>query len=680
MASIPPNLSRVPNTLASRLALSHITRANVALIRAQEQLATQRAVNRPSDDIVKAAAIGVLDDRLERSDQLKRNYQHASAALGVLDNTLGEASGLALQARDIASEQANLTASASERASQAVVVEQMLAGLFNIANREGVAGFVLGGTTTSRRPVESFMGYYRYVAEGDGLTTDLDQASTVPITLGPSAVAGRSARVRGTVDLNPTLTGATRIADVAGARGLGVSLGPVEFSVGGGARVRVELAGADSFQDIADRVTAALREFETAQGVAVLGPGGVSLAGGAVSIDVAAGQSVEFFEVGTGITARDLGLTADPGFAYTAASPGGRDVAPRLTPRTRVADLAGVAGPLGSVRVSNAGREVVVDLSGAQTVEDIKNAIESTNIGVRVGVNTAGNGLDILTEVASGSARSLSISEVAGGDTATRLGVRTFAMDTPISDLNFGRGVSVVDNVPDPVSGVINQNLNTDMRITLGDGTEIDIDLRPDDLTTVGNVVAVMNTQVQAALFALGRPGSTLAVGLADDGNGITLRQDPSINGVLFVEPLNNSGSAEHLGLLHGTFDPASATLTGEDRAKVRVESLFTHLVDLRDSLRSNNVRGISLAGDALADIADQLAEVRGQIGGSARIVDAGLERETDRAVLDESVRSGLRDVDFAAAASRFSLLQTQLQAGLQSASMIERLTLLDYL
>jgi flagellin-like hook-associated protein FlgL len=74
------------------------------------------------------------------------------------------------------------------------------------------------------------------------------------------------------------------------------------------------------------------------------------------------------------------------------------------------------------------------------------------------------------------------------------------------------------------------------------------------------------------------------------------------------------------------------------------------------------------------------LGETRGLIGGYARQVDEAKVRETDRATLDEQTRSQLQDTDITAAATRFSLLQTQLQAGLQITALTHSRTLLDFL
>jgi flagellin-like hook-associated protein FlgL len=262
MSSIPSNIARVPNSLVARLALTNLGRTNSALLQVQQQIATGRAILRPSDNIVRSATIGVLDDRLELSSQRIRNLQHGAASLNIMDSALEEANDLALQAKSIASEQLNITSSATERAGQAVVVDSLLQSLFTLANRESVAGHIFGGSITSRPPIEPFLGGYRYVGSGPGLTTDLGLASSVPITLGEgNPISARSSRVRGSVDLNPNLTADTRLADLEGARGLGISAGTVQFSVNGGTPVTIDLNGADTIGDVVTRLTASIREY-----------------------------------------------------------------------------------------------------------------------------------------------------------------------------------------------------------------------------------------------------------------------------------------------------------------------------------------------------------------------------------------------------------------------------------
>jgi flagellar hook-associated protein 3 FlgL len=172
MSIVPASLSRVPELMLMRTSLLRLNRTNVDLFNVQTQLSTGLRVNRPSDDIVRTAAISILDDRLERSDQRLRNLDHASLALDVLDSALGEASDLVLEAKSIASNQSNIGASAEERELQSEVIDSIIQTLANVANRKSIAGYAFGGSSAGRQPIGEHMGGYRYVGEGRGLFTD----------------------------------------------------------------------------------------------------------------------------------------------------------------------------------------------------------------------------------------------------------------------------------------------------------------------------------------------------------------------------------------------------------------------------------------------------------------------------------------------------------------------------
>lgn len=685
MSSIPANFARTPNLLFSQLSLSRLNRTGVEMFRTQEQLSTGHAINRLSDDAIKAATILTLDDRIERSEQVRRNLSHASASLGVLDDALGEAYDLALQAREIAVQQMNFSSSRDERNSQAVVIDQILQSLYGLGNRESVAGYLFGGDQPGAAPLSPLGSGYRYTGRGEGLRTDLALVSSVPIAVGATALAGLSSRVQGTVDLDPRLTLDQRLTELDGGRGLGIALGTIEFSFAGGPTASVDLAGADSVRDVSARLTAALRSYETAQGVTILGPGGVGVLGESLAIDIApgAGASLRFFDVGTGVTALDLGLRDTGGtIEFTPASAAGASVRPRLTERTALSSLAGVTLPLGSLRITNAGRSAVVDLYGATTLEQVKNIIEGSGLGVRVRLNAAGNGIDVLSEVSAGREQALSIGEVAGGDTATRLGIRTFGLDTAISAFNDGRGVRVIDGVADPITGLPRPDLNVDFEIVLGNAgqTRLSIDLRPQDMVSVQTVLARINAEAATGLAAAGLAPGDFSAGLAGDGNGIVFRQSAGFASAMRVEARNNSTAAEQLGLINGVYDPGSATLLGSDRAKTRPNTVISHLIDLRDALRGNDTNGIRLAAEGLEGVIGSLAETRGLVGSYAKRVDFAAEREEDKNVLDARLRSELKDTDFAAAASRYTLLQTQLEAGLRTTATAGSTTLLDFL
>ncbi len=678
MSSIASSVNRVPNLLRTTTALSTINRTNLELFRVSQQLSTGLRITRPSQDSMAAALISSLDFSLESTDQLARNLTAAAGSLDTLDSALEQTTNLLLDARDLALGQLNIATSAEERAGQAAVIDSILQSMLGFANTRSEIGSVFAGSRPGSDAVEAFGGGYRYLGDGPGLETDLGRTGSLPVTLGGRHVLGSTSTRVQSVTISPDLTGDTRLDDLRGARGLGISRGLIELAYDGNASVQINLSGADTIQDVADRIEAALIAQETTLGVTILGPNGVSVGTDGLVFDLDSGggsnPQVTIVDIGAGTTGADLGLTADSlggSVAFSAANTGALGLDPVLTDRSGLTNINGTA--LGSIRLSANDRSIVVDLSGVETFGDLRNAIEATGLGVRVEINEDKSGFAVVHEVAGGAAQALSIEEVPGNNsTATLLGIRTLGPQTLVSSFNDGRGVEVVEDA-DPVR-------SEDFRITLGDGTELNIDLNAADLATVQSLLDTINQQADAQLTALGRPTTDFSAGLSDGPNGIAFTQDSAVGGVLVVSQRNNSPAAEQLGLLEGTFDATTSTLLGKDRAKVRVDNVFTHLVDLRDALLTDDTFGIGIATTALNVDLDRVAEARGLVGGLARRVDQEQELLDDRRVTDLTLRSTLRDVDFAEAATRLTLLQTQLQAAYQTTTLVNSLNLLDFL
>lgn len=694
MASIPSNLARVPTLLSSQLLLSSLSRTNVELLTIQQQMASGKRVTRYSDDPIAAGTIATLRQRLAISSQVQWNLGQAQASLDQLDRSLGEASSLVLEAKDIASSQIGVTSSEAQRSTMAVTIDGMLSSLFRMANTQSNGLYIFGGSTATRAPMVEAHGGYRYIGRGSGLLAQLGSASDIPITVGgDNAIGELSARLRGTVNLNPSLTGATRLADVQGAGALGVSRGSVQFSFAGGPTATVDLSQTDTVQDVENALSSAIRQYETANGVTILGPGGVSLSGGSLSIDVVGGApnpALTFSDIGTGRTGADLGLSQT---AFSATNANGGDINPRVTLLTPVSALAGVTTPLGTIRfrfTSAAGPAITnVDLSSAQTIDDVRNLIETQVQGVRVQVNAAGTGIDILSEI-SGPALSIEPTGT-GPDTATQLGVRSLGLATRVADYNDGRGVRIVDNRTDPVTGTVTRALNTDLRIKLGNGQVFEVDFRPQDLVDTQSIISRINAEFAAAV---GQPpinptapaltATDFTAGLTASGNGLAFTQNlggtPPPTAPITFEKLNNSSAMEDLGIDGGTYDASSATFAAQDPAAIRVSNIFTALVRLRDALRANDSDGITVAGGALDDQVDRIARSRALVGVYAQRVDQATDHEATQETTNTAMLEQLQGVDFAEASIRFSLLRTQLQAALQTGAASQNLSLLDFL
>lgn len=662
MSTIPTNLARLPNMLASQIILGSIQRTQQGLLHAQLQLGSGLAFARPSDDVLGASTVSVLDDIIERRDQHLRNLAHGEQLLNNVDSALGEATNLMIEAKGVASSQVGAGSDAQTRENQAVVIDAMLNEMFALSNRRYRDVAIFGGTATRNQPMVELLGGLRYRGTGSGMVTDLGQARPIELTMGAEAAFGAvSGRVAGNRDLDPSMTGATRLADLNGARNLGVGLGTVTVNVGG-TEVPIDLTTAHTVQDVIDLLNSEIQAVDATATVAIdpVTNNRLQISGGTVLITIS--------DEGGPATAADLGIAqAFPAFVTTTGS----DIDPKLTELTPLANLSGITVPMGTMRIQNAGQTRDLDLSAATTVQDVMNAVEGLDIGVRVVISETGDRLDILNEL---SGAFMSIGEVATSpvQTATELGVRSLDLTTRLDDLNRGRGVQIVDGATDPVTGLPDPDRDTDFRITLASNESFDVNLAGAE--TIDDVIAA----ILAAAAAEGIAGGDFTADLVADGNGIQLTDwSAPAGGTFELENLNGSFAAEDLGI---AVTPTGSVILGADRATVAVESVFTHLMDLRAALRSDDTRGITFAGEQVEADIERLSEARARAGVNSKQIATAATREEDLRIQDMSLKSQFQDLDFTEAAIRFSSLQQQLQAGLATAAQLHSMSLLDFL
>ena len=660
MSAIPSNLSRVPNMLSSQILLGSIQSTNQRLLNAQIQLATGRMVNRPSDNAVSASTIGVLDDILERREQRLRNLSHAEAVLNSTDGALGEASNILLEAKGIGLSQVGVGSDAQTRANQAQVIDAMLSEMVRIGNSKFQQIHLFGGSATSQEPFAELLGRYEYRGTGQGLVTDLGLSRSVAITTsGAAAFGALSARVNGERDLDPQMVADTRLGDLNGARGLGVSLGSVNVDVGG-TDITVDLSTAHTVADVASLLQDAIQTVDAAATVSIDAATGnrFAIAANTVAITIS--------DLSTPATAADLGLSG----TYAIAGGTGADVNPALTAQTPLDALSGVTVPLGTIRLVNGGQTRDLDLSGASTVQDVMNLVAGLKIGIRVEIASTGDRLNFINTLSGAPSGAMSIGEVTGGSTATQLGVRSLSGSTLLADFNDGRGVQIKTGGVNPITGLPDPALDQDFRITLKDGRTFDVDL--EDVETVQDVL----DQINVAASAAGVTALEFQAGLASMGNGLALT-DNTVGTTTSVTVLNASAAAADRGILGST---TSATLAGEDRATVAVDSVFSHLMALRDALQANDERGIELATGKLDADITRVASARADVGVRTRRVTDAAGREEDLKIQDTGLKSQVQDLDYTEAAVRFAGLQQQLQAALMTAGQTQSLSLLDFL
>ncbi|MCC5828928.1 MAG: hypothetical protein JJU36_05715 [Phycisphaeraceae bacterium] len=658
MSGMPPSaIGRTSTLMKADLLSSALRKTQSELMRREIEMSTLMKVHRPSDAPADTANIQYLQGMMEKRRQWDRNLEHASGMLGVTDVALGDVTDILLDAKGIASGQIGVGSNADTRLSQAAIIDGQLQAVMEIANRKYAGVSLFGGLAGGRagEMFESFMGGVRYRGDTSNLATQIGLNRPLEINSnGMDAFGAVSARVSGIADLQPLPAANTRLSDLDGAQGLGVRRGEIHLRVNG-VETMVDLTSAETVGDVAVRIHAAIEAIDPTAGGFAFVPGQSGF-----SFTASPGSLIRIEDPAGGRMAKDLGID----MAVSATTAPGDPINPRLTMLTRLSDLEHPVDLSGGLKITVGATTRIADFSSAQTIQDLVNEINRLDMGLRLEINQAKRGLSLYTDV---SGVEVSIGENGGGTTARDLGLRSFGEDTLLADFQFGlRGVTRVQG-------------EDDFRVELKDGRAFEVNM--DGAITVGDVLEKMRQSALAAGIAIGDPGnaaSELNIGLALDGNGFRLEDNTTGGGEFAVRTLGLSLAAVDLGIAHNA--GSGDVIQGKDMAKVRVESVFTHLIHLRDALATNDERGIVFAGDRMEGDIEQLARVRAEVGVRGQLVAQHQERSADLNVQEHSQLSLLRDADMTESISRYMQLTQQLQATMQTGSLGLQTSLLDFL
>jgi len=109
-------------------------------------------------------------------------------------------------------------------------------------------------------------------------------------------------------------------------------------------------------------------------------------------------------------------------------------------------------------------------------------------------------------------------------------------------------------------------------------------------------------------------------------------------------------------------------------------DGILDALVELERALRSDDTQGISMAGARLEELNVEVIRVHGIVGARAQAMISKRQQMEDAALTTEIFLSQVQDVDYAEAVTRLQSAMTQLQANLQTSSILLNLSLLDFI
>lgn len=642
MAVLPLQLARVSNLMRSNLVQSQLTRTQQSLLEVQNQLTTLKRVNQPSDDPGSAAIIQQLQKTLEQRKAYATNLESAGSHLSEVDSTLGDLGDLLREAQTIASANVGSDRTPDERASAAEIVKSIFGQVLSLANKSFQGVYLFGGDRSTEKPFVEEKGGVRFVGSSTTLENQYDESTIMPFMVDGADVFGAlSTRVQGSEDLTPSVVATTRLSDLRGATLDGVRLGTIAIS-DGSTTAQVDLSDAGTINDVITRINNA--------GIGTI-TAGISADGSGITLSAGAGDNITVTEVGGGKTAADLGLltTTGGGVGVDVVGAAIQPIVTRFTPLAALKDGAGI-DTVNGFTITNGSETANIDLSIATTVEDLLNAINGSGTGVLAELNAAGTGINILNPI---QGTQLTISEN-GGSTAEDLGVRSYNANSPLVELNGGKGIQNVDG--------------DDFTVFASDGTSFAVDV--DGAQTVQDVMDAINAAATGA-------GVAVAASFATIGNGIVLTDSTSGTATFRVQNANGSTTATDLGL---DAESSGGILQGTDVSPVDAVGVFANLGKLRDALQTNDQRAITDAAEALQKDLDQSIRIRGQVGARVQDIESRQETLEDQNLATQSLLSNVQDVDFTEAVSRFQTLQTAMEAALQASASTLKLSLMDFL
>lgn len=131
----------------------NLTKNRTEMADLQNQAATQKRINKPSDDPLAAARVLAARTEERGNQQFIKNINNAKSFLEFTDQSLGELSEILIRAKELAINQAN-DASGNEQSRQVTAseIEQIYNQSVQIGNRKLGERYIFGGSQTQAAP------------------------------------------------------------------------------------------------------------------------------------------------------------------------------------------------------------------------------------------------------------------------------------------------------------------------------------------------------------------------------------------------------------------------------------------------------------------------------------------------------------------------------------------------
>ena len=423
---------RVTNRMMYGNTLINITRQNLGMLKWQEQLASGKRVNRPSDDPISMGEILKYKNRLSRNERYESLGVQSEAFLNTADSLIGEATELAVRSTELAIAMSNGTASDETRRTTAAEISTLIQRAIQIGNSTIGSDYIFGGRRTNAAPLDS-SGLYS--GDHTQLTAEVNQN----VIVNRSALASEFL----TTDMNPRLSSTTALSQLNG--GTGVSTGTFTITDRAGATGTVTVNAGDTVGTVI-----ALINASGANVTASISSDGMSIT---ISDNNASVTGPLTIADTSGSPASDLGIAG----SRPLSSLTGNDLDPDVATTTLLSDLYGGGGlTLDDISVRNGAASATVTFASATTVADVLTALNASSVNITAAINSNGTAITMTSNdpttvayaVESGTGNTAELLGIGGGRNLIPI-LQRLEQAMLLNDVSAIRGL--IDNLNDVV-------------------------------------------------------------------------------------------------------------------------------------------------------------------------------------------------------------------------------------
>jgi len=143
---------RVSENMKYNTIVNNLFRVQGSYDETMEKMATQKKINRPSDDPIGMNKVLSLRKSRASVEQYRRNINGCNSWIEITESKLSSVDGLLINAREIAIAQSTATASSETRSISAVVVQQIIDETLSLANSKYGDRYLFSGTRMDEEP------------------------------------------------------------------------------------------------------------------------------------------------------------------------------------------------------------------------------------------------------------------------------------------------------------------------------------------------------------------------------------------------------------------------------------------------------------------------------------------------------------------------------------------------